>query len=81
MEQYKKIDDEIKELKKEENLQNLKKKTDDFNEANEEVKKVISILMEYKDNILKVGGGHTKKYDNFLKSIQSNFSIYAVKRL
>ena len=56
MEQYKDLDAQIKELKKEENLQNLKKKTDDFNEANEEVKKVISILMEYKDNILKVGG-------------------------
>ena len=37
--------------------------------------------MEYKDAILKVGGGHTKKFDNFLKSIESNFSIYAVKRL
>ena len=37
--------------------------------------------MEYKDTILKVGGGHTKKFDNFLKSIESNFSIYAVKRL
>ena len=81
MEQYKKLDAEIKELKKEENLQNLKKKIDDFNEANNEVKKVIPILMEYKDNILKVGGGHTKKYENFLKSIESNFSIYAVKML
>ena len=81
MEQYKKLDAEIKELKKEENLQNLKKKIDNFNEANNEVKKVIPILMEYKDNILKVGGGHTKKYENFLKSIESNFSIYAVKRL
>ena len=80
MEQYKKIDDEIKELKKEENLQELKKKIDDFNEANEEAKKIVPILMEYKDNILKVGGGHTKKFDNFLKSIESNFSIYAVKR-
>lgn len=80
MEQYKKIYDEIKELKKEENLQELKKKIDDFNEANEEAKKIVPILMEYKDNILKVGGGHTKKFDNFLKSIESNFSIYAVKR-
>ena len=80
MEQYKKIDDEIKELKKEENLQELKKKIDNFNEANEEVKKIVPILIEYKDNILKVGGGHTKKYENFLKSIESNFSIYAVKR-
>ena len=81
MEQYKNLDSQIKELKKEENLQNLKKKIDDFNEANDEVKKVIPILMEYKDNILKVGGGHTKKYENFLKSIESNFSIYAVKWL
>ena len=80
MEQYKNLDAQIKELKKEENLQNLKKKIDDFNEANEEVKKIIPILTEYKDNILKVGGGHTKKYENFLKSIESNFSIYAVKR-
>ena len=80
MEQYKKIDDEIKELKKEENLQNLKNEIDNFNEANEEVKKIVPILMEYKDNISKVGGGHTKKYENFLKSIESNFSIYAVKR-
>ena len=80
MEQYKKLDAEIKELKKEENLQNLKNKIDNFNEANNEVKKLIPILMEYKDNILKVGGGHTKKYENFLKSIESNFSIYAVKR-
>ena len=80
MEQYKKLDAEIKELKKEENLQNLKNKIDNFNEANEEVKKIVPILMEYKDNILKVGGGHTKKFDNFLKSIESNFSIYAVKR-
>ena len=31
--------------------------------------------------MLKVTGGHTKKYENFLKSIESNFSIYAVKRL
>ena len=58
----------------------LKNKIDNFNEANNEVKKVIPILIEYKENILKVGGEHTKKYDNFLKSIQSNFSIYAVKR-
>ena len=81
MEQYKNLDAQIKELKKEENLQNLKKKIDDFNEANDEVKKVIPLIMEYKDTILKVGGGHTKKFDNFLKSIESNFSIYAVKRL
>ena len=80
MDEYKKIDAQIKELKKEENLQNLKKKIDDFNEANDEVKKVIPLIMEYKDAILKVGGGHTKKFDNFLKSIESNFSIYAVKR-
>ena len=80
MEQYRNLDAQIKELKKEENLQNLKNKIDNFNEANEEVKKIVPILMEYKDNILKVGGGHTKKYENFLKSIDSNFSIYAVKR-
>ena len=81
MEQYKNLDAQIKELKKEENLQNLKKKIDDFNEANDELKKVIPVIMEYKEAILKVGGGHTKKFDNFLKSIESNFSIYAVKRL
>lgn len=81
MEQYRDLDAQIKELKKEENLQNLKKKIDDFNEANDEVKKIIPLIMEYKDTILKVGGGHTKKFDNFLKSIESNFSIYAVKRL
>ena len=81
MEQYKNLDAQIKELKKEENLQNLKKKIDDFNEANDEVKKVIPLIMEYKDAILKVGGGHTKKFDNFLNTIKSNFSIYAVKRL
>ena len=81
MEQYRDLDAQIKELKKEENLQTLKKKIDDFNEANDEVKKVIPLIMEYKDTILKVGGGHTKKFDNFLKSIESNFSIYAVKRL
>ena len=81
MEQYKNLDAQIKELKKEENLQNLKKKINDFNEANDEVKKVIPLIMEYKDNILKATGGHTKKYENFIKSIESNFSIYAVKRL
>ena len=81
MEQYRDLDAQIKELKKEENLQNLKKKINEFNEANDEVKKVIPLIMEYKDTILKVGGGHTKKFDNFLKSIESNFSIYAVKRL
>ena len=80
MEQYKKLDAKIKELKKEENLQNLKNKIDNFNEANNEVKKLIPILIEYKDTMIKVGGGHTKKYENFLKSIESNFSIYAVKR-
>ena len=80
MEQYKNLDAQIKELKKEENLQNLKKKIDDFNEANDEVKEIIPIIMEYKDAILKVSGGHTKKFDNFLKSIESNFTIYAVKR-
>ena len=80
MEQYKNLDAQIKELKKEENLKNLKNKIDNFNDANNEVKKVIPVLMEYKENILKVGGEHTKKYENFLKSIQSNFSIYAVKR-
>ena len=81
MEQYRDLDAQIEELKKEENLQNLKKKIDDFNEANNEVKKIIPILLEYKDTMIKVGGGHTKKFDNFLKSIESNFSIYAVKRL
>ena len=81
MEQYKKLDATIKELKKEENLQNLKNKIDNFNEANNEVKKLIPILIEYKDTMIKVGGGHTKKYENFIKSIESNFSIYAVKRL
>ena len=81
MDEYRSLDAQIKELKKEENLQNLKKKIDDFNEANDEVKKVIPLIMEYKDTILKATGGHTKKFDNFLKSIESNFSIYAVKRL
>ena len=80
MEQYKNLDAQIKELKKEKNLQDLKNKIENFNEANNEVKKIIPILTEYKDNILKVGCGHTKKYENFLKSIESNFSIYAVKR-
>ena len=80
MEQYRNLDAQIKELKKEENLQDLKNKIENFNEANNEVKKIIPLLIEYKDNILKVGGGHTKKFDNFLKSIESNFSIYAVKR-
>ena len=80
MEQYKNLDAQIKELKKEKNLQDLKNKIENFNEANNEVKKIIPILTEYKDAILKVGGGHTKKYENFLKSIESNFSIYAVKR-
>ena len=79
MDEYRSLDAQIKELKKEENLQNLKKKIYDFNEANDEVKKVIPLIMEYKDTILKVGG-HTKKFDNFLKSIESNFSIYVVKR-
>ena len=81
MEQYRDLDAQIKELKKEENLQNLKKKIDDFNEANDEVKKIIPLMVEYKDTILKVGGGHTKKFDNFLNTVKSNFSIYAVKRL
>ena len=80
MEQYRDLDAQIKELKKEENLQNLKKKIDDFNEANAEVKKVILVIMEYKEAILKADGNHTKKFDNFLKSIKSNFTIYAVKR-
>ena len=80
MEQYKNLDSQIKELEKEKNLQDLKNKIDNFNEANDEVKKIIPILTEYKDAMLKVTGGHTKKYDNFLKSIESNFSIYAVKR-
>ena len=80
MEQYRDLDAQIKELKKEENLQNLKKKIDDFNEANEEVKKIIPILTEYKDAMLKVTGGHTKKYENFLKSIESNFFFFFVKR-
>ena len=80
MEQYKNLDAQIKELKKEKNLQDLKNKIDNFNEANEEVKKLIPIITEYKDAMLKVTGGHTKKYENFLKSIESNFSIYAVKR-
>ena len=80
MEQYRDLDAQIKELKKEENLQDLKNKIDNFNEANDEVKKIIPLIMEYKDTILKVGGGHTKKFENFLKSIESNFSIYAVKR-
>ena len=81
MDEYRNLDTQIKELKKEENLQNLKKKINDFNEANNEVKKVIPLIMEYKDTILKVAGGHTKKFDNFLGSIESNFLIYAVKRL
>ena len=80
MEQCKNLDAQIKELKKEKNLQDLKNKIENFNEANDEVKKIIPILIEYKDAMLKVGGGHTKKYENFLKSIESNFSIYAVKR-
>lgn len=80
MEQYKNLDAQIKELKKEKNLQDLKNKIDNFNEANEEVKKLIPIITEYKDAMLKVTGGHTKKYENFLKSIESNLSIYAVKR-
>lgn len=80
MEQYKNLDAQIKELKREESLQDLKNKIDNFNAANNEVKEIIPLLKEYKDNILKVGGGHTKKYENFIKSIESNFSIYAVKR-
>ena len=64
MEQYKNLDAQIKELKKEKNLQDLKNKIENFNEANNEVKKIIPLLIEYKDNILKVGGGHTKKLED-----------------
>ena len=81
MKQYRNLDAQIEELKKEKNLQDLKNKIENFNEANNEVKKLIPIITEYKDAMLKVPGGHTKKYENFLKSIESNFSIYAVKRL
>ena len=81
MEQYENLGAQVKELRKEENLQDLKNKINNFNEANNEVEKLIPILIEYKDTMIKVGGGHTKKYENFLKSIESNFSIYAVKRL
>ena len=75
MEQYKDLDAQIKELKKEENLQNLKKKIDDFNEANNEVKKVIPLITEYKDNILKEKSTRGNQEKNHKKN-QNNKIIY-----
>ena len=75
---YKDLEAQLKEAEKEENKANLTKGVNLFNESVDKVYQIFDKIKEYKGNILKADGNHTKKFSEFLKTIETDLNIYAV---
>ena len=75
---YKDLEAQLKEAEKEENKANLTKGVNLFNESVDKVYQIFDKIKEFKGNILKADGNHTKKFSEFLKTIETDLNIYAV---
>ena len=75
---YKDLGTQLKEAEKEENKANLTKGVNLFNESVDKVYQIFDKIKEFKGNILKADGNHTKKFSEFLKTIETDLNIYAV---
>ena len=75
---YKDLEAQLKEAEKEENKANLTKGVNLFNESVDKVYQIFDKIKEYKGNILKADGNHTKKFSEFLNTIETDLNIYAV---
>ena len=77
---YKSLESQLKKAEKEENKANLTKNVNSFNAAIDKAHKAFDKIKEFKGNILKADGCHTKKFSEFLKTIETDLSIYATCR-
>ena len=78
--EYKNLEAQLKEAEKEENKNNLTKNVNLFNASVDKVYQIFDKIKEYKGNILKADGSHTKKFSEFLKTIETDLNIYATCR-
>ena len=75
---YKNLESQLKEAEKEENKNNLTKEVNLFNASIDKLYQIFDKIKEFKGNILKADGSHTKKFSEFLKTIETDLNIYAV---
>ena len=75
---YKNLESQLKEAEKEENKTNMTKNVNSFNASVDKVYQIFDKIKEFKGNILKADGSHTKKFSEFLKTIETDLNIYAV---
>ena len=75
---YKNLESKLNEAEKEENKANLTKGVNLFNESVDKVYQIFDKIKEFKGNILKADGHHTKKFSEFLKTIETDLNIYSV---
>ena len=75
---YKNLEAQLKEAEKEENKTNLTKNVNLFNKSVDKVYQIFDKIKEFKGNILKADGSHTKKFSEFLNTIETDLRIYAV---
>ena len=77
---YKDLEAQLKEAEKEENKTNLTKNVNLFNASVDKVYQIFDKMKDFKGNILKADGSHTKKFSEFLKTIETDLNIYATCR-
>ena len=77
---FKTLEAQLKEAEKEENKNNLTKNVNLFNASVDKVFLIFDKIKEFKGNILKADGNHTKKFSEFLKTIETDLNIYATCR-
>ena len=77
---YKDLEAQLKEAEKEENKNNLTKEVNLFNTSVDKVYQIFDNIKEFKGNILKADGHHTKKFSEFLQTIDTDLNIYATCR-
>ena len=75
---YKNLEAQLKEAEKEENKNNLTKGVNLFNASVDKVYQIFDKIKDFKGNILKADGRHTKKFSEFLNTIKTDLRIYAV---
>ena len=67
---YKSLETQLKEAEKEDNKINLTKNVDSFNASIDKVYQIFEKIKEFKGNILKADGSHTKKFRSFDRLIK-----------
>ena len=75
---FENLEFQLKEAEKEENKTNLTKNVNLFNASVDKVYQIFDKIKEFKGNILKADGRQTKKFSEFLNTIETDLNIYAV---